>query len=130
MVQKKGRKKGEPCARLSRADTIKTTLICAAQSAPFYLYDAFSRVVRRWWMCVLGGEENGGGEGLTEVGIKGADNGKKGGKKRERERVSMIDRCQAIVKTARMNFTYGFARRKVRVVHLVDRGRFIIASEK
>lgn len=39
---------------------------------------------------------------LAEVGIKGADNGKKGGK--ERESISMIDRCHAIVKTARMNF--------------------------
>lgn len=60
--EKKGRKKGEPYARLSRADTIKTTLICAAQSASFYLFDAFSRVVGRWWTCGLGG----GGEEMRE----------------------------------------------------------------
>lgn len=54
MVRKKGTEEG--CARLSRADTIKTTLICAAQSALFYLFDAFSRVVGRYGECVFGGE--------------------------------------------------------------------------
>lgn len=83
MVRKK-KKKGteEGCARLSRADTIKTTLICAAQSASFYLFDAFSRVVGRAMVDVYWGE--GVARELAEVGIKGADNGKKGGKEREK----------------------------------------------
>lgn len=41
---------------------------------------------------------------------RGADNG---GKRREKTRVSMIDRCQPIENRApNANFTYGFARRK------------------
>lgn len=52
----------------------------------------------------IGGGGRGNARELTEVGIKSIDNGKKGRRERERGRgrmyVSMIDRCQAIVKTA------------------------------
>lgn len=88
MVRKKGRKKGEPYARLSHADTIKTTLICAAQSVSFYSFDAFSRIVREMVDGIFG--KRGKVRELTEVGIKDVENGKKRGRreeKRERERV-------------------------------------------
>jgi len=62
------------------------------------LFDTFSRVVGRWWTCGFWGRGN--ARELTEVGIKNVDNGKKGRRERERMYVSMIDRCQAIVKTA------------------------------